>query len=55
MLDPGLPLAELPNRASASLRASTQNPAVRVFDRRQDRTRRFLAAKWVSPDQSIIA
>jgi hypothetical protein len=33
-----LKISGLPNRASASLRASTQNPAVRVFDRRQDRT-----------------
>src|SRR5947207_13833162 len=30
----------LPNRASASLSASTQNPAVSVFDSRQDSTRR---------------
>src|SRR5947209_2971467 len=32
-------MAGLPNRARASPRASTQNPAARVFDRRQDRTR----------------
>src|SRR5207253_4891992 len=37
----------LPNRASASLSASTQNPAVSVFDSRQDSTRRVA--------QSIIA
>jgi hypothetical protein len=30
----------LPNRASASLSASTQNPAVSVFDSRHDSTRR---------------
>src|ERR1700719_406589 len=37
----------LPNRARASLSASTQNPAVSVFDSRQDSTRRGA--------QSIIA
>src|SRR3954454_15715174 len=37
----------LPNRARASLSASTQNPAVSVFDSRQDSTRRVA--------QSIIA
>jgi hypothetical protein len=30
----------LPNRARASLSASTQNPAASVFDSRQDSTRR---------------
>src|SRR5215813_3708029 len=37
----------LPNRARASLSAATQNPAVSVFDSRQDSTRRVA--------QSIIA
>src|SRR5207248_838336 len=38
--DLGLKMPGLPNRASASPSASTQNPAVSVFDRRQDSTRR---------------
>jgi len=35
-----LKISGLPNRASASPSASTQNPAVSVFDSRQDNTRR---------------
>jgi hypothetical protein len=34
-----LKMSGLPNRARASLSASTQNPAVSVFDSRQDSTR----------------
>jgi hypothetical protein len=33
-------ISGLPNRARASLSAATQNPAVSVFDSRQDSTRR---------------
>jgi len=35
-----LKISGLPNRASASPSAATQNPAVSVFDSRQDNTRR---------------